>query len=125
MEFEAASIMQAEEEYKNLSVSEDQKEKVDAFARVLNQFIPISERALKGFLWRASQEYQVKHHVKLAEGKEQMNPTLVQRLQVVTEMFSILKKDLTRILVSKEQEPLLDEAINKATEYYKGHYANE
>ncbi|MHA2036152.1 MAG: hypothetical protein ACW98X_06945 [Promethearchaeota archaeon] len=50
--FKSTSIEKIEEYYQSIHINAEQKEKLNAFAQILSQYLPISERALKGFLWR-------------------------------------------------------------------------
>ena len=43
---------------------------------------------------------------------------------ILLEIFQIIKESLTRNLIDREQEPLLDETLNKAMVVYKEKLAN-
>jgi len=121
LKFKNDSITEAEEYYKTLKLSKGQRKKVDDISKFLNQYLHISERAIKGFFWRVVVDYQIERHM-LSSEAEELTPG--ERVQGLKEIFSLLKKELTRVLISKEQEPLLDDTLNKAIQFYKEQFAN-
>jgi hypothetical protein len=52
------------------------------------------------------------------EGKRKDVP-LAERMGAIQEIFTMLKGELTRSLISQEQEPILEEAIQKTLNFYK------
>jgi hypothetical protein len=50
--FKSTSIEKIEEYYQNVHINAEQKGRINSFAQILGQYLPISERALNGFLWR-------------------------------------------------------------------------
>ncbi|MFW9970165.1 MAG: hypothetical protein ACFFDF_08190 [Candidatus Odinarchaeota archaeon] len=117
--FKSSSIEQAEAYYQNIHINPEQKEKINSFAQILSQYLPISERALMGFLWRVLLNIQKKYHIDFAEEGKRRDVSLAERMGAIQEIFTMLKEELTRILISQEQEPLLDKAIGKAINFYK------
>ena len=117
--FKSSSIEQAEEFYQTIHLNAKQKERLSSFAQVLNQYLPISERALRGFLLRVLRNIQMKYHIDFAEEGKRVDISLAERMEAIQEIFTMLKEELTRILISQEQEPILEEAIEKAINFYK------
>ena len=61
-------------------------------------------------------EYQMKYHIDIKKEVEQAKireVSLAEQAKGIQIVFSMLKEQLMRILISKEQEPLLDEAFEK------------
>ena len=83
---------------------------------MIGEYIHIPERALKGFFWRILKDFQVKRHMVLTES---VNLTAAQRFEGLKEILSMLKAALTRILISEDQEPLLDSVFQKILDDYK------
>ena len=121
LKFKNDSITEAEDYYKTLKLSKGQRKKVDDISKFLNQYLHISERAIKGFFWRVVLEYQIERHM-LSSEADDLTPE--ERVQGLKEIFSLLKKELTRVLISKEQEPLLNDSLKKAVDFYKEHFTN-
>jgi len=119
--FKPGIVEEAEDYYKKIQASVNQNRIATSLAQIIVQYMPISERALKGFLWRVVQAYQMKHHVSTKKAEE-ITPS--ERIKALEEMFIMLKKELTRSLVDQAHESLLDEALNKAMSVYKEKYAN-
>ncbi|MFX0007047.1 MAG: hypothetical protein ACFFA7_05565 [Promethearchaeota archaeon] len=117
--FKSSSIEQAEEYYQTVHINAEQREKITSFAQILSQYLPISERALMGFLWRVLVNIQKKYHIDFAEEGKRKDVSLAERMGAIQEIFTMLKEELTRILISQEQEPILEDAIGKAINFYK------
>ena len=65
------------------------------------------------------------HQTDLSEGVKGSNITTpAERVKELQVIFSLLKKELTRILIDKEQEPLLDDTFEKVVNFYKEKFAN-
>ena len=121
IQFIAEKVQEAEAYYSQLKISPTQSKVVTGLSEEISQHIPLSDRAIKGFFWRIAREYQMKHHQAANEAE---NATPAERVKALGEMFTMLKKELTRTLVDKEHEPLLDQALNKAMSVYKEKYAD-
>ncbi|MFX0004154.1 MAG: hypothetical protein ACFE9C_09165 [Candidatus Hodarchaeota archaeon] len=117
--FKSTSIEKAEEYYQSVHVNAEQKERINSFAQILGQYLPIPERALKGFLWRVLINIQKKYHIDFAEEGKRTDVSVAERMGAVQEIFTMLKEELTRSLISEEQEPILKEAIEKTIGFYK------
>ena len=119
--FKTSVIKEVEAYYKKVQASASQNKIATNLAQIIDQYVPISERAIKGFLWRVVQAYQVKHQL-TTQKAEDITPN--QRIKALEEMFMMFKEELTRSLVDQEHEPLLNEALDKAMSVYKEKYAN-
>ncbi|MFX1374184.1 MAG: hypothetical protein ACFFA0_00080 [Promethearchaeota archaeon] len=117
--FKSTSIKKAEEYYQSIHLNAEQMERVNSFTQILNQYLPISERALKGFLWRVLKNIQMKYKIDFVEEGKRTDVSLVERMGAIQEIFTMLKEELTRILITQEQEPILEEAIKKTIDFYK------
>lgn len=121
IKFKPDLIEKAEEYYKTLHMDPKQRPIVDSFVQILSQHLPIPERALKGFMWRVLTDYQIKRHMAASES-EKLDPA--ERIKGLMEILALFKEALTRVLISQEQEPLLDNAISKVIKIYKEKFAN-
>lgn len=117
--FKSTSIEKLEEYYQNVHINLEQREKINSFAQILGQYLPISERALKGFLWRVLINIQKKYHIDFVEEGKRTDVSLAERMAAIQEIFTMLKEELTRILISQDQVPILDDAIEKTLGFYK------
>lgn len=117
--FKSTSIKQAEEYYQNIHINAEQRDRINSFAQILGQYLPIPERALMGFLWRVLINIQKKYHIDFAEEGKRTDISLAERMGAIQEIFTMLKEELTRVLIKQEQEPILEEAIEKAINFYK------
>ncbi|MFX1373882.1 MAG: hypothetical protein ACFFCE_18700 [Promethearchaeota archaeon] len=118
--FKLESMQNSEDYYKKIHMVADQNTVITQMAQFLCQFLPIPERPMKGFIWRALTDWQVKNRKDLSEVLK-ISPD--QRVETVLEIIALLKKHLTRILISQEQEPLLNESCQKAVKFYKTKFA--
>ncbi|MFX1503281.1 MAG: hypothetical protein ACFFDH_20130 [Promethearchaeota archaeon] len=110
-------IQQAEDEYNKLHLAASQKELLASLAHIFNQYIHIPERAMRGFIFRVVRDYQVEQHIILDEELNRADKT--KRAKIATAIVRKLRDALTRVLISPEEEPLLDEAIKNAFNFYK------
>ncbi|MFX1237142.1 MAG: hypothetical protein ACFFAS_13230 [Promethearchaeota archaeon] len=120
--FKLSSIEKAEEEYMKLGLNEGQKERINSYVKIIQKYIPLSEFTLKGFMWRVIKDFQVKKHLDIAEEEKlakKADIDLDKRIAVIEMILSMLKKELTKVLISQEQEPLLDDAFKKILSLYK------
>ena len=96
IQFKPKSIEEAENDYKKLHLTAEQKQIVTSLAHLLNQYLPIPERAIKGFLWGVLKDYQVKYHYNLGEEEKRMDLSPADRIGGFLEIFGMLKEALTR-----------------------------
>ncbi|MFW9990118.1 MAG: hypothetical protein ACFFC3_15850 [Candidatus Odinarchaeota archaeon] len=124
--FKLSSIEKAEEEYKKLHILPEQKERLNSMVNIISKYLPIPQRALKGFMWMVIKDYQMQEHVDVGEEEElakEQNIGLRKLLAGLEVILSMLKEKLTRILVKKEQESILNEAFRKIIAFYKEQFA--
>ncbi|MFX1376077.1 MAG: hypothetical protein ACFFA0_09715 [Promethearchaeota archaeon] len=107
--------------FQSLHLTPEQKKIVGSLVHVISQKINIREMALKGFLWRVLRDFQEKRRMSLDES---MTLTPTERIQGLIEIFMMLKKELTKILINEEEEPKLEKALMEALELYKSQFVN-
>ncbi len=120
--FNQSSIENAEAEYNRVSLTKDRKERIASYVHLISKYIPLPERALKGFMWRVLKEFQVETHQKISQEIKKSKHDKNEIIQGTKMVFSMLKDQLTRILVSKEQAPLLDKAFEEIMDAVKKQY---
>ena len=121
LNFKPKSIQEAEDYYKKIHMAPEQKNIVLAMTKLFAQYLPIPERALSGFMWRNIKDWQIQHQKDLSEI---VKATPAERINVAQEIFNLFGESLKRILVSEEQEPILNETIVKGMKIYKEQFAN-
>ena len=117
--FKTQEITEAEKYYGTIHLSERQKRIVGPVAEEISNQTQISDRAVKGFIWRTVREWQMKNQLDISEAQ---NFTAQQRLDLFEEIFGSVKESLARILLDDSQMPLLDKAMNNAVSLYKNKY---
>jgi len=121
MEFEPDSIKEAVDYYKKLRFASDQKDIIIEFGKLMKKFIPLSDRAIMGFIWRSLKEWQLNFKRDLSE-LSKLDPG--NRIEAVVQIIDIFGIRLKKVLINKEQEPILEQAMQNALERYKENYAN-
>jgi hypothetical protein len=66
--------------------------------------------------------WQVKNKVDIKDVGQKFTPP--QKIKVVSDLVDMAYKELTHILINKDQEPLLKKGINEVLEFYKKNFAN-
>ena len=72
-------------------------------------------------MWWNIKDWQIQHQKDLSDI---VKATPAERTKVASEIFDLFGDSLKRILVNEEQEPLLDETIEKGMKMYKEQFAN-
>ena len=121
LKFRPKSVKEAEEYYKTLRVASDQKYIVIAISKLIDKYIPIPERAIRGFIWKTIREWQLQYKTDLNE-LSTMNPA--ERVNAVKQIIEIFETMMKRILIDKDQEPALKEAMQQALNIYNEKFAN-
>ena len=121
LKFKPESIKEAEEYYKTLRVASDQKYIIVAIGKLISKYIPIPERAIRGFIWRTIREWQVTYKKDLGELS---NMSSTDRVNAVVQIMEIFETTMKRILIDKEQEPALKEGMKKTLDMYNEKFAN-
>ncbi len=121
MEFEPNLVKEAEDYYKKLRFASDQKDIIIEFGKLMKKFIPLSERAIKGFIWRSLKEWQLNFKRDFSEISK-LDPE--NRIEAVVQIIEIFGARLKKVLIKKEQEPLLEQVMQNALKRYEDNYAN-
>ncbi len=116
MEFKKRYLTEAEEYYKQLHLTSDQRRKVRLVAKLATQYIPMNEHAMCGFAFRALQEYQVDNKIELSAFESMSDEAT---LKMLTDTMNRVKNKLLKILIKEDQAPVLDDAIVKLLDFYK------
>ena len=122
LKFRHEAIEEAESYYKTLHLGPGQRGITQGIAKIASKYLPLSEKPLMGITWRVMITWQTKHKIDIKEVGQNYTPQ--QRIEVVSELLDMAYKELTRILISKEQEPLLKQALNEVLEFYIKNFAN-
>ena len=108
LKFEPKSIQEAAEYYKTIHIAPEQKEIVTSLGKLISQALSIEERAIRGLIWRSIKDWQIDNSKDLSSIAN-MSPE--NRIKVPLQIVTMLEKTLMRVLISKEHEPLLREAM--------------
>jgi hypothetical protein len=121
IEFDQTAVSEAENAFKKVEMAPEQKGIVDGIAKVLCNFVPISELGMKGFISFVFRDYQIQEKT-LVSGISTMTPT--DRVKTVGKLFDMLIERLKPVLKNKTDEAQITEAVHKAFTYYKENFAN-
>ena len=121
MTFKPNSVKEAEEDYTRLHIVPDQKYIVIAIGKLVSNYIPLPERAIRGLIWRTIREWQL---VYKKDVSELSNMSSVDRVEAVVQIVKIFETTMKRILIDKEQEPALEEAMKKTLDMYNEKFSN-
>ena len=121
LKFKPKSVKEAEEYYKTLHVASDQKYIVIAISKLIDKYIPIPERAIRGFIWKTIREWQLQYKTDLSELSTMNSAERVNAVKQIIEIFETMMK---RILIDTDQEPALKEAMQQALNIYNEKFAN-
>ncbi len=116
--FRLSEIQQVEEYYRGVRLDSEQNQKIDSIAQFLSQYISISVRALKGFILRVLRNIQIKYQVDFVQERKNTSISLAEKVDAMKEILEMLKEELTKVLISKEQEPALEQAFKKVIDFY-------
>ncbi|MHA2253931.1 MAG: hypothetical protein ACXAD7_26495 [Candidatus Kariarchaeaceae archaeon] len=118
--FKEVELEKIEKDFSRISLAPEQRGIVDGIAEIMSQFLDISKLALKGFCWKAIQNWQVINQKDLAE-LSQASPE--ERLQHTESMFQKIGTDLHTVLHNRADENKVDTAVNQGFEFYKQSFA--
>ena len=113
--FVSSTLKEAEIDLNKIQITPYQRQMVVDIAKVIHEFIPISELALRGFVLRSVKEFQLKYKI---TPKEIADRSPLERKEAMKIGFSILEEQLARVLRNQSDRSILKEAMNKAFEYY-------
>ncbi|MFX1239222.1 MAG: hypothetical protein ACFFAS_10390 [Promethearchaeota archaeon] len=88
-------------DYNKIALSVEQRENIDAFARIINRFIPITERALKGFIWRVLREIQAYAYIDFKKEAEGADLTLEERMEGIKTADKNFSQSRTRTIIRR------------------------
>ncbi len=112
--FHINKVEEIEQQFKNVKVDAMQKGMATAMANLLTKFIPLNQRALRGFIFLSFQEWQKKTKAFLADMNNAEVP-LEKKFQITDEINDILLHKLTRVLINENDKPLLENGIREGT----------
>ncbi len=118
--FQEKKVKEIEDEYSKLVVSPQQKKQIYAISKLLVQKIPISEIALRGFIWKAIVKFQKEDKSFMADGEHY---TPEERIRKTYRIANHVQDNLIKILKRKTDEHIIKEAMEEAMEYYKKNFA--
>ena len=89
--------------------------------KLISHFLPIPERAIRGFMWRTIREWQLTYKMDLGELSNLGSDDRVNAVLKIMEIFGV---QIKRVLINKEQEPVLEDAMQQALNMYNEKFAN-
>ncbi len=116
LNFEKNEVQKAERYFGSIHINNEQKGFIESYSKFFSQHIPLNERAIKGFLLLSVRDMQQKHSIDLLDIAK-FPPE--KRAKAGLEFAEIFKNKLTRILIDKSQEPLLNDAMKQALSMYQ------
>ncbi len=121
IKFNSQSIKEAEDYYKTLHMETDQRQIIESMAGLVADHLPVPERAIKGFMWRAIKNWQVDKKRGLDEIKKS---TSSEKVDIAVNLFEYFETEIKRIMIDKSQESLLSSAIQEGLNLYKQKFVN-
>ncbi len=115
IKFDSSAIEKEERNFRQLSLTKDQRNIVEALAEGLIQKIEISKLAAMGFMWRAVREWQVTNSMTLAQ--LEVSPPK-ERMLAVRQMSEIVKGYLINVLRNSEDENTVRRAADSMVSFY-------
>ena len=112
--FNIKKVEEIEQQFKNVKVDAMQKGMATAMANLLSKFIPLKQRALRGFIFLSFQEWQQKSKAFLAD-MNKAEVSLEEKFKITDEINDILLYKLTRVLIDEKDKHVLENGINEGT----------
>ncbi len=117
LKFDLKKVQEAEDEYKKLTITPEQRQLIEQIAQMMQNLLPLSVMAIKGNTWYSIKEWQVNNKMKITE-IAQINPH--DRLKKAKELFLLGKERTCSMLANpEEQKHLIEEAYQKAWNIYE------
>jgi len=118
--FHKDELKKAEEDFSKVQYKKNQRDIIISLSKVLCEYIPISDVAMRGFMSSSIREWQKK------EGKTisdviQMAPQ--DRANNVKEMFINLANRLVKVLRTSDNEKVVRNGVNSAFDSYVKKFA--
>ena len=112
--FNIKRVEEIEQQFKNVKVDAMQKGMATAMANLLSKFIPLKQRALRGFIFLSFQEWQQKSKAFLSD-MNKAEVSLEEKFKITDEINDILLYKLTRVLIDEKDKHVLENGINEGT----------
>ena len=112
--FNIKKVEEIEQQFKNVKVDAMQKGMATAMANLLSKFIPLKQRALRGFIFLSFQEWQQKSKAFLSD-MNKAEVSLEEKFKITDEINDILLYKLTRVLIDEKDKHVLENGINEGT----------
>ena len=112
--FNIKKVEEIELQFKNVKVDAMQKGMATAMAGLLTKFIPLKQRALRGFIFLSFQEWQQKSKAFLSD-MNKAEVSLEEKFKITDEINDILLSKLTRVLIDEKDKHVLENGINEGT----------
>ena len=115
--FDMKALKNSEEDYEKIKYTANQFKLIEDISTFLCFIIKIPESSIKGIVWKALREWQLKNNMTVANIAEM---PIGRKLNTVKEIFYIGKKILKRMLKDPKakSEIIIDIAFGKAFKYY-------
>lgn len=118
------ALKTTEADYVKVKYTLEQSKLIEDISRVLCIIIQIPEVAMRGIVWNALREWQLKNNKIIAEIAEM---PIARRLNAVKEIFYLGNKILKRMLrqPKSKNEIILDIAFEKAFKHYLNYISKD
>ncbi len=114
--FKEKDVEELEEKFTKIEIDKSTRNLINQSAKFLIRFIPISEMAMKGNIWRTIKQWQIDN--KKIIGDITALP-LDEQNEITKDLFARGKELMKRMLVNpEEQKELLDKAYDEAYKFY-------
>ena len=114
--FDAVKVKEAEADYGKLKLTQQQKENVTVMAKLLAGRIPISELALRGFIWKAISKFQKQTQTYLEQGSDF---SVEDKVEYTYTIAMEVRNNLVKILKRSTDVSEVDQALHEVMEFYK------
>ncbi len=116
LQFIEKELIKAENDYSRVQASPEQKIVIDQLAELLSRYTGMPKLPMKGFLWKAMKDWQLRHNTACHAVLEL---PYAERLEKVKEMLTILEENyLSKVLKRSVDQYRLKRAIDAAFSYY-------
>jgi len=112
--FNIKKVEEIEQQFKSVKVDAMQKGMATAMASLLTKFIPLKQRALRGFIFLSFQEWQQDSKAFLSD-MNNAEVSLEKKFKITDEINDILLSKLTRVLIDEKDKHVLENGINEGT----------
>lgn len=113
-EWNESALKKAEEDYSRIEPSLEVRENIVFYAQMMAKHIPLSTIVLQGLINFAMKDWQLEYKKSFAE--EARGPNA---LVAANQMNEFLNKRIIALLRSKDQAPLVENALKETIETFK------